>query len=88
MTLAMEEDESADPRDVGILGAAAVVPGAGSLADSVEESRFRCGGRAYFTDGQHGERAFRQRGIRDRMTLPRGDRAHALEASFVPGPRP
>jgi len=41
VTLAMEEDESADPRDVGLLGAAAVVPGAGSLADSVEESRLR-----------------------------------------------
>ena len=40
MPLAMEEDVPVDPRDVGFLGAAAVVPGADSLADAVEESRF------------------------------------------------
>ncbi len=40
--LAMEEDVPADPRDVGFLGAAAIVPGADGLADAVEESRLRC----------------------------------------------
>jgi hypothetical protein len=83
----MEENEPADPGDVGFLGAAAVVPGADSFADSVEESRLRYAGRAYFTDGRRGESAFRRRGIRDQRTLSRGDRAHVLEASFVRGPR-
>jgi hypothetical protein len=50
----MEEDVPADPRDVGLLGAAAIVPGADGRADSVEESRLRCADRASFMDGQRG----------------------------------
>jgi hypothetical protein len=43
--LAMEEDVPASPRDVGLLGAAAVVPGADVRAVAVEESRLRCADR-------------------------------------------
>jgi hypothetical protein len=46
----MEEDVSADPGDIGLFGAAAIVPGADGLADAVEQSRLRCAGLVRFTD--------------------------------------
>src|SRR5688572_15138604 len=48
----MEEDVPLDPVDVGLLGATAVVSGADGLADPVEKSRWRDGGRTGFTDGE------------------------------------
>jgi len=39
VALPVEEDEAADPGDVGRLGARAQVPEAGRLADAVEEAR-------------------------------------------------
>ncbi len=50
--LAMEEDVPLDPVDVGLFGARAVVSGADGLADPVEKSRRRDGGRTGFTDGE------------------------------------
>jgi len=41
MALAMEEDVAPDPRDVGLLGAAAVVAGVQSLAHAVEQPGLR-----------------------------------------------
>jgi len=38
MALAMEEDVAAHPRDVSLLGAAAIVTGADRLANAVEEA--------------------------------------------------
>jgi len=39
MSLAVEEDVSADPRDVGLLGAATIVAGAQGCADAIEKGR-------------------------------------------------
>jgi hypothetical protein len=44
VTLAVKEDVAPDPVNVGLLGAAAVVPGADAVADAVEEAgRARAG---------------------------------------------
>jgi hypothetical protein len=55
----MEEDVPTDPRVVGLLGAAAIVLAADGRADAVEESRLRCGDRAYLTDDRRGDSACR-----------------------------
>ena len=49
----------ADPGDVGLLGAAAVVASADRGADPVEESRLRHSGGARFTAGERDEGAVR-----------------------------
>src|SRR5262245_462611 len=41
MALAVEENVSADPGDVGLLGTTAIVPRADGLPDPIEEARFR-----------------------------------------------
>jgi hypothetical protein len=62
MALAMEEDESADPGDVGLLGAPASVARAERVADAVEQPGLpRSGRRRLF----HGEPRFLRQGIRN-----------------------
>jgi hypothetical protein len=39
MPLAMEDDEAADPEDVGLFGARAVVPDSDGFTDAVEKAR-------------------------------------------------
>ena len=55
MTLAVEEDVPADPRDVGLLRAPAVVPGAGSLAEALQQAGLRSAGQEGLA---HGEREY------------------------------
>src|SRR5262245_66244865 len=79
MPLVMKEGVSADPGDVGLLGATAVVSRADGLADAIEESWFRRTGRSRFVDGERrADATVRQRVIGD-LPTKRG-RAHA------PGP--
>src|SRR3989454_1821467 len=44
----VEEDVAADPRDVGLLGAATVMSGADGYPDAVEQSQFGRAGRVGF----------------------------------------
>src|SRR5713101_397776 len=62
---AVKEDVPADPRDVGLLRATAVVPRAHRLADAIEESRFGWAGGAGLTDREcRYEGASRRYGVR------------------------
>src|SRR5262245_450948 len=81
--LAVEEDVPPDPVNVGLLGAAAVVPGADGLADAVEESWLGRAPRAGFMDCKHcGSGACRRDRIAHLVARPEGDQAHALGACF------
>jgi hypothetical protein len=52
MALAVKEDAPADPGDIGLLGARAVVPGPEGLAHAVEQAWLRCvGWRSFAYDG-------------------------------------
>src|SRR5438093_3086834 len=48
VALVVEEDVAADPRDIGLLGAAAVMSGADGGADAVEQSWLERAGRVGF----------------------------------------
>ena len=48
VALVVEENVATDPRDVGLLGAAAVMSGADGCADAVEQSRLGHAGRVGF----------------------------------------
>jgi len=48
----VEDDVSADPGDVGVLGAATIVAGAEGRADTVEQARPRSGAGRRLADGQ------------------------------------
>ena len=50
MALAVEEDVAADPGDIRLLGATAIVPDADGLADAVEQARLGRVGRAGLAD--------------------------------------
>ena len=52
MALAVEKDVAADPRDIRLLGAAAIVAGADRFADSVEEPWLRRTGLVGLADGE------------------------------------
>ncbi len=52
MALAVEEDVAADPRDIRLLGAAAIVAGADRFADAVEEPWLRRTGLVGLADGE------------------------------------
>jgi len=57
MALAVEDDVAADPGDIGLLGAPAIVAGAEGLSHPIEESRPGCSGRAAFSDQEIAPRA-------------------------------
>jgi len=62
MALAVEEDEPADPGNVGLLGPAAVMTGAQGLANAVEQTGLgRVGGRGF--PDREGREAFARDGI-------------------------
>ena len=48
VALVVEEDVATDPRDIGLLGAAAVMSGADGYADAVEQSWLERAGRVGF----------------------------------------
>src|SRR5712691_1380422 len=52
MALAVEDDVAADPRDVGLLGTAAVMKGTDSAAHAVEQARLGWAGGAGFPDDE------------------------------------
>lgn len=75
VALVVEEDVPPDPRDVGVLGASAVVASAKSATDAIEQARLRGLGRAGLTEGEHDARprAVRRYRIQKRMASVNAD---------------
>jgi len=78
MTLAMEEDEPADPRQIGTLGAPAEMPDARGFPDAVEKSRRARRGWVGLAHPPHGAG---RAGIPDPGARPR---SHGVEDSAFP----
>ncbi len=77
MALAVKEDVAADPGDVRLLGAAAIVPGANRIADAIEQPPLGRIGRAGLAHRERYRPRFRRRHrVRDGSDQPRGDHAN------------
>jgi len=82
------EGVPADPRDVGLLRATAVVPRAHRLADPIEESRFGCAGGAGLTDHERRDEGALDDTEYEIAPLNRGVTMPVPPSPFPRGPRP
>ncbi len=74
MALAVKEDVAANPRDIRLLGATAIVPGSNRIAHTIEKPRFGRTGRTGLTERkQRCPSRLRRRQIRTRSARPMGD---------------
>jgi hypothetical protein len=76
MALSVEEDVAADPRDVRLLGATAIVPGSNGIAHAIEKPRARGALGSGFAHGPGGVgNIVSHRGVHEGCA--RRDRSHA-----------